>query len=74
MLTAIGVEAFAERARHELVATAGTVRERGVDMAAELTAEEAHVGLLAGAGFSNQEIGARLLVTPAPLYLVLPSD
>ncbi len=64
LLTAMGVEAFAERARRELVATGETVRKRRLETAADLTAQETQVARLAGDGFSNQEIGARLFVSP----------
>ena len=41
MLTAMGMEGFAERARRELVATGETVRKRTVDTLIDLTAQEA---------------------------------
>jgi hypothetical protein len=41
MLTAMGIEAFADRARRELQATGETVRKRDVTMVIELTAQEA---------------------------------
>ena len=41
MLAAIGMEAFAERARRELIATGETVRKRGVETLTALTAQEA---------------------------------
>jgi hypothetical protein len=40
-LTAMGLQAFAERARHELLATGETVRKRSVDSWGELTSQEA---------------------------------
>ena len=40
LLVAIGMEAFAERARRELLATGETVRKRTVDARDELTAQE----------------------------------
>src|SRR5690348_17234170 len=40
MLAAMGAEAFAERARRELVATGETVRKRTVETHVELTAQE----------------------------------
>ncbi len=39
----MGIEAFAERARRELLATGDTVRKRTVETVSELTAQEAHI-------------------------------
>jgi ATP/maltotriose-dependent transcriptional regulator MalT len=61
---AIGMEAFAERARGELLATGGKVRKRTVDTRDELTAQEWHIARLARDGLSNPEIGARLFLSP----------
>jgi DNA-binding CsgD family transcriptional regulator len=63
MLTAIGLEAFAERARHELRATGETVRKRTVESLTDLTAQEAHIAHLAVAGHTNPEIGAQLFIS-----------
>jgi DNA-binding CsgD family transcriptional regulator len=63
MLTGIGVTAFAERARRELIATGETVRRRNVETLTELTAQEAHIAELAVAGHTNLEIGARLFIS-----------
>jgi DNA-binding CsgD family transcriptional regulator len=63
-LTAMGVEAFAQRARHELLATGETVRKRTGATAGELTAQEAHIVRLAAQGLTNPEIGAALYVSP----------
>ena len=65
MLTAMGVEGFAERARRELLATGETVRKRTVEAANELTAQEAQIARLAGDGHTNPEIGAQLFISPA---------
>jgi DNA-binding CsgD family transcriptional regulator len=62
-LTSIGMEAFAERARHELQATGETARKRRVDTSADLTPQEAQVANLARAGLSNREIGSRLFIS-----------
>jgi alpha-ketoglutarate-dependent taurine dioxygenase len=43
MLAAMGAEAFAERARRELVATGDTVRKRTVETHVELTAQERQI-------------------------------
>ena len=63
MLDAMGMEAFAERARRELLATGGTARKRTVETGGELTAQEAQVARLARDGLSNPEIGARLFIS-----------
>jgi DNA-binding CsgD family transcriptional regulator len=63
-LAAIGMEAFAERARTELLATGEKVRKRIVATRDDLTAQERHIALLAGDGFSNPEIGAQLFLSP----------
>jgi DNA-binding CsgD family transcriptional regulator len=64
MLAAIGMEAFAERARRELVATGGRVRRRTVETRDELTPQERQIAGLARDGLSNPEIGARLFLSP----------
>jgi DNA-binding CsgD family transcriptional regulator len=63
-LTSIGMEAFAERARRELVATGEKVRKRTVETRDELTAQERQIARLARDGLSNPEIGARLFLSP----------
>jgi DNA-binding CsgD family transcriptional regulator/tetratricopeptide (TPR) repeat protein len=63
MLVAIGMEAFAERARRELVATGETVRKRGAELITELTVQEAHIARLARDGLTNPEIGAQLFLS-----------
>ncbi len=64
MFSRIGAEAFAERARHELLATGETVRKRTVETLDELTAQEAQIARLARAGQTNPEIGAKLFISP----------
>jgi DNA-binding CsgD family transcriptional regulator len=59
----MGMEAFAERARRELVATGETVRKRTVETASELTAQEAHIARLAVDGRTSVEIGAQLFLS-----------
>jgi hypothetical protein len=56
MLTAMGMEGFAERARRELLATGETVRKRTVETLTDLTAQEAQIAKLARDGHTNQEI------------------
>jgi DNA-binding CsgD family transcriptional regulator/tetratricopeptide (TPR) repeat protein len=63
-LTSIGMEAFAERARRELLATGETARKRVDEMRDELTVQEALVARLARDGLSNPEIGTRLFISP----------
>jgi len=64
MLSRMGVEAFAERARRELLATGGTVRKRRVETRGDLTAQEAQIARLARDGLTNPEIGAQLFISP----------
>jgi DNA-binding CsgD family transcriptional regulator len=61
----MGMQAFAERARRELLATGETARQRDVAEhgAVELTAQEAQVARLAREGLSNPQIGARLFIS-----------
>jgi DNA-binding NarL/FixJ family response regulator len=61
---AIGMEAFAERARRELVATGEHVRKRSFDTRDALTPQEEQIARLARDGLSNQEIGAQLFLSP----------
>jgi len=63
MLAAIGMEAFAERARRELNATGETVRQRGDETRTALTAQETLIAGLARDGLTNPEIGARLFLS-----------
>ena len=64
MLDAMGMDAFAERARRELSATGETARKRTVTSTdQELTAQEAQVARMARDGLSNPEIGARLFIS-----------
>jgi DNA-binding CsgD family transcriptional regulator len=63
MFTRMGAQAFAERARRELVATGEKVRKQPVSSGGELTAQEAQIARLAGDGLTNQEIGAQLFIS-----------
>ncbi len=62
-LTAMGMEAFAERARRELLATGETVHKRTVQARYELTAQEVQIARLASNGLSNPEIAAQLFLS-----------
>jgi DNA-binding CsgD family transcriptional regulator len=64
MLDAIGMEAFAERARRELLATGETVRKRTIETLDELTPQEARIAHLAADGQTNAEIGGQLFLSP----------
>jgi DNA-binding CsgD family transcriptional regulator len=64
MLAKAGMEAFAERARRELVATGETVRKRTVETLDELTPQELEIAHRAAGGQTNQEIGAQLFLSP----------
>ncbi|MEY9889343.1 DNA-binding CsgD family transcriptional regulator [Catenulispora sp. MAP12-49] len=61
--TAIGMEAFAERARRELLATGETVAKRSGG-AVVLTPQEVQIGRLVVAGHSNAEVGGQLFLSP----------
>ena len=63
MLDAIGMAAFAERARRELIATGEKVRRRGVENSTALTAQEAYIAKLVSDGRTNTEIGAQLFLS-----------
>jgi DNA-binding CsgD family transcriptional regulator len=63
MLEAMGIEAFAERARRELQATGETALKRTAGTRTGLTAQEAQIARLARDGLSNPEIGARLFIS-----------
>jgi DNA-binding CsgD family transcriptional regulator len=64
MFSGIGAKGFAERARHELLATGETARKRTDDARELLTPQEAHIARLARDGLSNPEIGAQLFISP----------
>jgi DNA-binding CsgD family transcriptional regulator len=61
--TSIGMGAFAERARRELVATGEKVRKRSSETRDQLTAQEEQIARLARDGLSNPEIGAQLFLS-----------
>ena len=59
----MGAEAFAERARVELLATGERARQRIVETGDELTPQEDRVARLAAEGASNQEIATQLFIS-----------
>jgi DNA-binding CsgD family transcriptional regulator/tetratricopeptide (TPR) repeat protein len=64
MFTAIGAEAFAQRARRELLATGETVSRRTAETRDVLTPQEAQIARLAAEGQTNPAIGAQLFISP----------
>ena len=63
LFTEIGADAFAERARRELLATGEKVRKREVDTDNQLTPQEEHIVRLARDGRTNPEIAAELFIS-----------
>ena len=59
----IGAEAFAERARVELLATGETVRKRIANIQPVLTAQESQIVRLAAERHTNPEIGSQLFIS-----------
>ena len=64
MLHRIGVDAFADRAHRELLATGETTRERIEVTRDALTPQEAQISRLAAEGRTNPEIGSELFISP----------
>ena len=66
MFVSIGMKAFAERARRELLATGETVRRRAQEASSneDLTPQERQIALLVRDGMSNPEVGAQLFLSP----------
>jgi len=58
-----GMDAFAERARIELLATGEHARKRTVDTSHQLTPQEAQISRLAAQGNTNREIAAQLFIS-----------
>ncbi|MGW3353775.1 helix-turn-helix transcriptional regulator, partial [Nonomuraea rubra] len=63
IFTELGMKAFAERARRELLATGERVRQGAEESESTLTAQETLIVRLASAGLTNQEIGAQLFLS-----------
>jgi DNA-binding CsgD family transcriptional regulator len=64
MLTQLGFDGFAERARRELVSTGGSPRKRVASHDQVLTAQEAQIAWMAHDGRTNSEIGVELYISP----------
>jgi DNA-binding CsgD family transcriptional regulator len=64
MLQAIGADAFANRARVELLATGDRVRARVPETRDRLTPQERQIALLAAEGQTNAAIAAQLFISP----------
>jgi DNA-binding NarL/FixJ family response regulator len=64
MFGSMGAQAFADRARRELLATGETVRARTPDRRDELTAQESQIAQLARGGLTNPDIAAQLFISP----------
>jgi len=64
MFTDMGMNAFAERAARELLATGERARRNVVESRDDLTSQEAQIARLARDGLSNPEIGAQLFLSP----------
>jgi DNA-binding CsgD family transcriptional regulator len=64
MFSRFGAEAFAERARRELLATGETARRRTEETRDVLTPQEAQIARLAADGQTNPEIAAQLFISP----------
>jgi DNA-binding CsgD family transcriptional regulator len=60
----MGADGFAERARHELLATGEKLRSRRNETRDELTPQEQQIARLARDGLTNPEIGAQLFLSP----------
>jgi DNA-binding CsgD family transcriptional regulator len=60
---AMGADAFAERARRELLATGERVRKRSAGTSNDLTPQELHIARLARAGATNPEIATELFLS-----------
>jgi DNA-binding CsgD family transcriptional regulator len=63
MLDAIGMQAFTERARRELIATGEKVQRRSAETRGRLTPQEEQIARLARDGHTSPEIGTQLFLS-----------
>jgi DNA-binding CsgD family transcriptional regulator len=63
MFSSMGAEAFAARARSELLATGERIHSGGADARQELTAQEGRAARLAAGGATNAEIAAQMFIS-----------
>jgi DNA-binding CsgD family transcriptional regulator len=63
MFASMGMAAFAERARIELLATGERARRRRVETQSQLSPQESHIARLAAHGVRNQEIASQLFIS-----------
>jgi DNA-binding CsgD family transcriptional regulator len=63
MFADMGMAAFAERARVELLATGERVRRRSVETQAQLSPQESQIARLAARGVRNQQIASQLFIS-----------
>ncbi|NMO57532.1 AAA family ATPase [Actinoplanes sp. TBRC 11911] len=63
LFTAMGAQAFGERARQELHATGETAQKRTIETRSRLTPQEAQIARLAARHLTNSEIGAQLFIS-----------
>jgi DNA-binding CsgD family transcriptional regulator len=64
MFVSMGVMGFADRAARELLATGERAPKPRVESGGRLTAQETQIARFAHEGLSNQQIGARLFLSP----------
>ncbi len=64
MFAEIGMEAFGDRARRELVAAGGKPRTRHPEVRDDLTAQEEQIARLARDGLTNADIAGQLFLSP----------
>jgi DNA-binding CsgD family transcriptional regulator len=62
-LSTMGMDAYAERASHELAATGETIPKRPVNSVFQLTPQEMQIARLAADGLTNPEIGTQLFIS-----------
>jgi DNA-binding NarL/FixJ family response regulator len=63
MFASMGMAAFAERARVELLATGERARRRTVETQSQLSPQESQIARLAAHGVRNQEIASQLFIS-----------